>query len=84
MVSKSEEHGDECRGQQPPFFLAFIEKQTKDEQEYRYRPHIHWSGREWLRSPVERQGLGDLVGVALSGLPEQFHDLGLVRIHGSG
>ncbi len=80
MVAETEEHGQNGGGQQPPFLLSFVKEQAEDEQEDCDRTHIHRSGRERLRSPVKWQRLGDFVGIALSGLTEQSHDFGFVRI----
>ena len=83
MAADSEEYGNDCRGENPPFVLSFAQEKSEKEQENGYRADIHRSGRERLRSPVERQCLGHFPDIGLAVSLEQFYGFGLGRIDGT-
>ena len=84
MVAEGESDTDYRRDQQPPFFLALVHAQSEHEEEDGDGSHVHRSGRERLRAPVERQGLRNLVEIALSGVAEQLYGLGTCRVDCGG
>ena len=84
VVAECQEDGQDRRRQDPPFLLPFIEEQTQQEKENRYRSHVHRSGSEGLGTPIERQRLGHLPNISLSGVFEQFDDLRFLGVDRSG
>ena len=84
MASQGQENRQQGRYKQPPFLPALVQEQSEEEKEYRDGSHIHGTGREGLRAPVERQRLGDFIRIPLTGLLEKLDDFGFVRIDGTG
>ena len=80
MAADSEEYGNDCRGENPPFVLSVAQEKSEKEQENGYCTDIHRSGRERLRSPVERQCFGHFSDIGLAVSLEQFYSFGLGRI----
>ena len=84
MASQGQENCQQGRYKQPPFLPALVQEQSEEEKENRDGSNIHGTGRERLRAPVERQGLGDFIRIPLTGLLEKLDDFGFVRIDGTG
>ena len=84
MVAQGQEDTDYGRNEHPPFLLTLIQAERQQEKEDRNRTHVHRAGGEGLRTPVERQLLGNLAEIRLVVLTEQADGFGLFRIDGTG
>ena len=84
MASHRHENGqDGCR-QQPPFFPPFVQAQAQHKKEDGDGAHIHGTGGERLRAPVQGQRLGGFPHILLPGLPKELHRGRFIRIHSAG
>ena len=83
MAAHRHQDGQKSGRHNPPFLAPFIQEQTQHKEEYGSGTHIHRTGREGLRAPVERQVLGGFLEVFLSGALEKLDGFRLVGVHGA-
>ena len=69
MPADSEEYGNEGCGEEPPSLHSLAKEEAEQEEEDRDGSHIHRPGSERLRAPVHREGLGNVLEIALTVLP---------------
>ena len=69
MPADSEEYGNEGRGEEPPSLHSPAKEEAEQEEEDRDGSHIHRPGSKRLRAPVHREGLGNVLEIALAVLP---------------
>ena len=83
MASQRQQDGQQGADDHPPLILRPAQEKPKDEEEYRNGAHVHRPRRERLRAPVQRQRLGNLLIIRISGLLEQLSGLRMLRVYGS-
>ena len=84
MTAPCEQNGYDRGDQQPPFLFAPAEAKPEHEKEDGNRSHVHRTGSERLRPPVEREGFHYPVETRLSGPLQQSVCLGAPAFQFSG
>ena len=81
MVAPRKEDSNHSRSHDPPFLSSLAECKTEYEKEDGDAPHIHRTGCERLRAPIERHMSECLAEVGLAG---SFEQLAGLRVHVKG
>ena len=77
MISPGQKDSDYGSSHKPPFLASFAKDESQDEKEYGDGSHIHRSGCERLRTPVQRHMLECLAEVWLPGSLQELSCLGI-------